>query len=153
MQVTCHSHKCKAKVSDPYKFLIMGKIHALIIEVLSWGWLGGAMVLCVTSSAGRPTDLESCRARSNGVCSRCGWGCSDFFSLLSPTLWETARCRLKDCLKGPLNPKQSNMFQISLTSRQLKIHKAQSHHPTTPNMHSRPQPGLSEPNGLRDNGS
>ena len=26
--------------------------------------------------------------------------------LLSPSLWETARYRLKYCLKGPLNPKQ-----------------------------------------------
>ena len=28
------------------------------------------------------------------------------FSPLSPSLWETARYRLKYCLKGPLNPKQ-----------------------------------------------
>ena len=28
------------------------------------------------------------------------------FSSLSPSLWETARYRLKYCLKGPLNPKQ-----------------------------------------------
>ena len=41
----------------------------------------------------------------------CG-GCLDIFSLvclfsfLSPSLWETARYRLKYCLKGPLNPKQ-----------------------------------------------
>ena len=28
------------------------------------------------------------------------------FSLLSPSLWETARYRLNYCLKGPLNPKQ-----------------------------------------------
>ena len=26
---------------------------------------------------------------------------------LSPSLWETARYRLKFCLKGPLNPKQT----------------------------------------------
>ena len=32
-------------------------------------------------------------------------------SLLSPSLWETARYRLKYCLKGPLNPKQpTNQF-------------------------------------------
>ena len=30
------------------------------------------------------------------------------FSPLSPSLWKTARYRLKYCLKGPLNPKQSN---------------------------------------------
>ena len=40
-----------------------------------------------------------------------GGGCLDiFFSYLSfplsPSLWETARYRLKYCLKGPLNPKQ-----------------------------------------------
>ena len=30
-----------------------------------------------------------------------------FFSL-SPSLWETARYRLKYCLEGPLNPKPTN---------------------------------------------
>ena len=34
------------------------------------------------------------------------------FSSLSPALWETARYRLKYCLKGPLNPKQSNPIQF-----------------------------------------
>ena len=39
-------------------------------------------------------------------------GCLDFFTLLcpvsslSPSLWKTARYRLKYCLKGPLNPQQ-----------------------------------------------
>ena len=41
-----------------------------------------------------------------------GGGCLDIFTLiypfshLSPSLWETARYRLKYCLKGLLNPKQ-----------------------------------------------
>ena len=40
-----------------------------------------------------------------------GGGCLDFFlssfiSLISPSLWETARYRLKYCLKGTLSPKQ-----------------------------------------------
>ena len=41
-----------------------------------------------------------------------GGGCLNIFSLiypfspLSPSFWETARYRLKYCLKGPLNPKQ-----------------------------------------------
>ena len=46
-------------------------------------------------------------------------GCLDIFALiypfspLSPSLWETARYRLKYCLKGPLNPKQpTNHFQF-----------------------------------------
>ena len=43
-----------------------------------------------------------------------GGGCLDIFSLvyhfplLSPSLWETARYRLKYCLKGPLSPNQPN---------------------------------------------
>ena len=32
---------------------------------------------------------------------------SSILSPLSPSLWETARYRLKYCLKGPLNPKQT----------------------------------------------
>ena len=39
-----------------------------------------------------------------------GWGSLDIFTLIYPfyslSLWETARYRLKYCLKGPLNPKQ-----------------------------------------------
>ena len=42
-----------------------------------------------------------------------GGGCLDIFSLiyhcfsfLTPSLWETARYRLKYCLKGPLSPNQ-----------------------------------------------
>ena len=44
-------------------------------------------------------------------------GCLDFFlssifSLFFLTLWESARYRLKYCLKGPLNPKQiTNQIQ------------------------------------------
>ena len=61
---------------------------------------------------GRPTNLDYSRARAYCACSRCGWGGLDIFSLiyhysfLSPSLWETARYRLKYCLKGPLSPKQ-----------------------------------------------
>ena len=50
-----------------------------------------------------------------------GGGCLDIFSLvyhfsfLSPSLWETARYRLKYCLKGPLSPKQpTNQHHIFL---------------------------------------
>ena len=53
-----------------------------------------------------------------------GGGCLDIFSLvyhfsfLSPSLWETARYRLKYCLKGPLSPKQpTNQFGHVLESR------------------------------------
>ena len=45
-----------------------------------------------------------------------GGGCLDIFthiylySPLSPSLWETARHRLKYCLKEPLNPKQPTIL-------------------------------------------
>ena len=47
-----------------------------------------------------------------------GGGCLDIFSLiyhfffLSPSLWETARYRLKYCLKGPLSPKQPTISSL-----------------------------------------
>ena len=69
-------------------------------------------MLCKLSVLGRPTSLDDSRAGAYCACSRCGWGCLDIFSLVylfsfpSPSLWETARYRLKYCLKGPLNPKQ-----------------------------------------------
>ena len=71
------------------------------------------MVLSKLSVPGRPTYLDNSRARAYCACSRCGWGWFGHFfsliyhfSLLSPSLWETARYRLKYCLKGPLNSKQ-----------------------------------------------
>ena len=51
-----------------------------------------------------------------------GGGCLDIFSLiylfsfLSPSLWETARYRLKYCLKGPLNSKQPTNQPDKLTT-------------------------------------
>ena len=47
------------------------------------------------------------------VCVWGGGGSLDIFTLicpfspLSPSLWETARYRLKYCLRGPLNPKNN----------------------------------------------
>ena len=66
------------------------------------------------SVPGRPTSLDDSRARPIALAVGAGGGCLDIFSLiclfsfLSPSLWETARYRLKYCLKGPLNPKQPN---------------------------------------------
>ena len=69
------------------------------------------MVLGKLPVPGRPTNLDDSRERAYCACSRCGWGLfGHFYSqlsfLLSPSLWETARYRLKYCLKGPLNTKQ-----------------------------------------------
>ena len=54
-----------------------------------------------------------------------GRGCLDIFSLvyhfsfLSPSLWETARYRLKYCLKGPLSPKQPTCLWSISEGRQV----------------------------------
>ena len=63
---------------------------------------------------GRPTILITVGQRPTALAVGVGGGCLDIFTLiypfpsLSPSLWETARYRLKYCLKGPLNPKQPN---------------------------------------------
>ena len=70
------------------------------------------MVLDKLSVPGRPTDLDNGRARAYCACSTCGLGLFGhfslvyLFSLLSPSLWETARYGLKYCLKGPLKQKK-----------------------------------------------
>ena len=56
-----------------------------------------------------------------------GGGCLDIFSLiylfsfLSPSLWETARYRLKYCLKGPLNLKQPTTNQSEDDKQHTKV--------------------------------
>ena len=76
------------------------------------GWLGGAKVLGKLPVPGRPTVLITVGQGPTALAVGAGGGCLDIFTLicpfssLSPSLWETARYRLKYCLKGPLNPKQ-----------------------------------------------
>ena len=61
---------------------------------------------------GRPTIWTTVGQGHTALAVGAGGGCLDIFTLiypfspLSPSLWETARYRLKYCLKGPLNPKQ-----------------------------------------------
>ena len=77
-----------------------------------WGWSGGAMVLGKLPVLGRPTIWITIGQGPTALAVGAGRGCLDIFTLvypfspLSPSLWETARYRLKYCLKGPLNPKQ-----------------------------------------------
>ena len=81
--------------------------------VVCWGWSDGAMVLSKLLVPGRPTILISVGQGSTALAVGAGGGCLDIFTLiypfssLSPSLWETARYRLKYCLKGPLNQKQA----------------------------------------------
>ena len=75
-------------------------------------WSGGAMVLGKLPVPGRPTIWMIVGQGPIALAVGAGGGCLDIFSLhylffpLSPSLWETARYRLKYCLKGSLNPKQ-----------------------------------------------
>ena len=76
------------------------------------GWSGGAMVLDKPVIPGHPTNLGLRKARPTALAVGAGGGCLDSFpssinSLLFLSLCETARYRLKYCLKGPLSPKES----------------------------------------------
>ena len=70
------------------------------------------MVLGKLPVPGRPTVWITVGQGPTALAVGAGGGCLDIFTLiypfspLSPSLWETARYRLKYCLKGPLNPKQ-----------------------------------------------
>ena len=85
------------------------------------GWSGGAMVLGKLPGSERPANLDFSRARTYCACSRCGWGLFGHFSLiyhfslLSPSLWETVRYRLKYCLKGRLT--QNNQLTYAWLNR------------------------------------
>ena len=70
------------------------------------------MVLGKLPVPGRPTIWISVGQGPTALAVGAGGGCLDIFTLiypfssLSPSLWETARYRLRYCLKGPLNQKQ-----------------------------------------------
>ena len=82
-------------------------VFQLILGVV--GWRDGAGL---TSSAGASYNFDYSRARA--YCTAVGAGGVVWTFLLSilfplsPSLWETARYRLKYCLKEPLNPKPTN---------------------------------------------
>ena len=70
------------------------------------------MVLGKLPVPGRPTILITVGQGPIALAVGAGGSGLDIFTLtypffpLSPSLWETARYRLKYCLKGPLNPNQ-----------------------------------------------
>ena len=80
---------------------------------LQEGRSGGAMVLGKLPVPERSTIWITVGQGPTALAVGAGGGCLDIFTLiypfspLSPSLWETARYRLKYCLKGPLNLKQS----------------------------------------------
>ena len=73
------------------------------------------MVLGKLPVPGRPTIWNTVGQGPTALA--VGAGCLDIFILiypfspLSPSLWETARYRLKYCLEGPLNPKQPTNYR------------------------------------------
>ena len=82
------------------------------------------MVLGKLPVPGRPTIWITVGQGPTALAVGAGGGCLDIFTIiypffpLSPSLWETARYRLKYCLKGPLNPKptnQPNLFFLPLS--------------------------------------
>ena len=85
-----------------------------------WGWSGGAKVLGNLPVPGRPAILITVGQGPTALAVGADGGCLDIFTLiypfspLPPSLWETARYRLKYCLKGPLNPKQPTNQPTSL---------------------------------------
>ena len=91
-----------------------------IILSVAGGWSGGAMVLGKLLVPGRPTILITVGQGPTALAVGAGGGCLDIFTLLypflplSPSLWETARYRLKYCLKGPLNQKQPTNQPLSV---------------------------------------
>ena len=84
------------------------------------------MVLGKLPVPGRPTFWITVGQGPTALAVGVGGGCLDIFILiypvssLSPSLWETARYRLKYCLKGPLSPKQPTNQQISKGSGNIK---------------------------------
>ena len=89
-----------------------------------WGWSGGAMALGELPVTGRPTILITVGQGPIALAVGAGEGGLDIFTLiypffpLSPSLWETARYRLKYCLKGPLNPKPTKQPTIRRGAQQ-----------------------------------
>ena len=79
------------------------------------------MVLGKLPVPGRPTLWMIAGQGPIALAVGAGGGGLDIFTLLylisslSPSLWETARYRLKYCLKGPLNPKQPTNPDKNLT--------------------------------------
>ena len=87
------------------------------------------MVLGKLPVPGRPTIWITVGQGPTALAAGAGGRCLDIFILIypfspfSPSLWETARYRLKYCLKGPLNPKQptnNTSHRPDLTETPLK---------------------------------
>ena len=87
------------------------------------------MVLGKLPVPGRPTIWITIGQGPTALAVGAGGGCLDIFTLiypffpLSPSLWETARYKLKYCPEGPLNPKPTNQPTNPEAFRGLEIRK------------------------------
>ena len=121
MKTFCHFQSFESGIWD---LIALVTIYCLSFYFGIWGWSGDTMVLGKLPVSGRPTIWITVGPTALAV--GADGGCLDIFILiypfspLSPSLWETARYRLKYCLKGPLNPKQPT---IQLWDKQLRPHK------------------------------
>ena len=74
-------------------------------RLMRWCWVNfqcrGVLLVWITVGQG-PTALA---VGAGGSCLDIFFSLFYHFSFLSPSLWETARYRLKYCRKGPLSPK------------------------------------------------
>ena len=85
------------------------------------------MVLGKLPVLGRPTIWITVGQGPTVLAVGAGGGCLDIFTLiypvspLFPSLCDTARYRLKYCLKGPLNPKQPTNKSNNRLSRRENL--------------------------------
>ena len=92
------------------------------------GLSGDTMVLGKLPVPGRPTIWITVGQGPTALAVGAGGDCLDIFTLIypfflfSPSLWETARYRLKYCLKGPLNPKPRNLPKAYINSFPFNSH-------------------------------
>ena len=83
------------------------------------------MVLGKLPVPGRPTIWITVGQGPTALAVGAGGGCLDIFTLIypffphSPSLWETARYRLKYCLKRPLNQKSTNQPKCTYRIRNV----------------------------------
>ena len=116
---TQHHHATRPPLFETVFQSILGRLP----ERGRRGWSGGAMVLGKLPVPGCPTIWITVGQGPTALAVGAGGGCLDIFTLiypffpLSPSLWETARYRLKYCLKGPLNPERGRKKREMIDER------------------------------------
>ena len=87
------------------------------------------MVLGILPVPGRPTIWIAVGQGPTALAVGAGGGCLVIFTLIYPvfplssSIWETARYRLKYCLKGPLNPNNNQPTNQLPTTAPHFVHK------------------------------